>query len=38
MAEEILVLIHGDIATVQQSVLIGTRNTIYSWPACVLHL
>lgn len=31
------VLIHGDIATVWQAVLIGTRNIICSWPACVLH-
>lgn len=37
LAEEILVLIHGDIATVWQAVLIGTRNIICSWPACVLH-
>lgn len=31
------VLIHGDIATVWQAVLIGTRNSIYSWPGRVSH-
>ena len=31
------VLIHGDIATVWQSVLIGTRSSIYSWLAHVSH-
>lgn len=31
-------LIHGDFATVWQSVLIGTKSSIYSWLACVSHL
>lgn len=31
------VWIHGDIATVWQSVLIGTRNSIHSWLARVSH-